>query len=312
MSAWISPGKKKPPVDLPEPSEGSDSANLGEVFCDWLDLTFDPSEDLAWLNPLVASIGGVVLDDSSFKLSNGGTIKHHKNRRWQRLSLSGRSLASFREFGYYNELLSCISRQPYKITRLDAAYDVAVDGSFIVADLWSRYEATGVNLNVFNTIPAGLILNKRFDGVTTGSFYAGNRRKHRIMARVYDKQNEVFERTKTLITARTRYEVTVKTDQATLRDASEPAVIFWHYASPALLQAPENVPVWSAGNPYLWESSPIAPQSVEDLLYRVMYGSGDLNAAMRICGASVESFEYLRKLCSLLISQRVSRLNPSR
>lgn len=312
MSAWLSPGKKKPPDDLLEPSEGSDSANLQEVFCDWLDLTFDPSEDLVWLNPLIAGIGGVLLDESCFKLSNGGTIKHQKNRRWQRLSLSGRALASFRGFSSFDELLSCISRQPYKITRLDAAYDVPVDGSVVVSELWGRYRASGVHLNVLNAVNAGLVLGKRFDGADTGTFYAGDRRKNRIMARVYDKQHEIFERTRSLVPPRTRYEVTVKTDQATLRDVAEPAALFWHYASPSLLQAPDNVPVWSPGNPYIWEPSKIEPQTLEDRLYRVVYGSGDLNAAMSICGASADAFEYLRKLCSLRISQRIDQLQPSR
>ncbi len=311
MSAWLSPGIKKPPVDFPEPCEGSAISNLGEVFCDWLDLTFDPSEDLTWLSSLLKSIGAVDLGDSCFKLSNGGTIKHQKNKRWQRLSLSGRSLASFREFSSFDELLSCISRQPYKITRLDAAHDVAVDASCVVSGLWERYRASGVYLNALNAVNAGLVLGKRFDGVDTGTFYAGDRRKNRVMARVYDKQHEIFERSKKLIGSLTRYEVTVKTDQATLRDVSAPAAIFWHYASPALLQAPVNVPVWVPGNPYVWEPSPIVPQSFEDRLHRVVYGSGDLNAAFALCGASAESFEYLRKLVSLLISQRVAQIRPS-
>lgn len=311
MSAWLSPGKKKPPDDLPEPLEGSDSANFGEVFCDWLDLTFDPSEDLQWLNPLIASIGGVGLDESCFKLSNGGTIKHQKNRRWQRLSLSGRALSAFRGFACFDELLSCIARQPYKITRLDAALDLSQDGSVVVSDLWFRYRASGVYLNALNAVNAGLVLGKRFDGADTGTFYAGDRRKNKIMARVYDKQHEIYERTKALVSPRTRYEVTVKTDQPTLRDVSQPAALFWHYASPSLLQAPDNVPAWSPGNPYVWEPSKIEPQSVEDRLHRAMYVSGDFNAAMSICGASVEAFEYLRKLCSLRISQRIDQLRPS-
>jgi len=310
MSAWLSPGNKKPPDELPEPCEGSDSSRLQEVFCDWLDLTFDPSEDLTWLSPLLNSIGAVDLGDSCFKLSNGGTIKHQKNRRWQRLSLSGRSLASFREFSCFNELLECVSRQPYKITRLDAAYDVPVDASAVVSGLWDRYRASGVRLNALNSVNAGLVLGKRFDGADTGTFYAGDRRKNRVMARVYDKQHEVFERSKALIAPLTRYEITVKTDQATLRDVSAPAAIFWHYASPALLQAPANVPVWVPGNPYVWEPSPIVPQSFEDRLHRVVYGSGDLNAAFALCGASAESFEYLRKLVSLRISQRVAQIQP--
>ncbi len=283
--------------------------DFGVPFCDWLDLTFSPTESLDWLDGLLSSLGASSTEPGVYLTPPGGVIKHQNGKRWQRLSVSGGSLMALRSMGLFSEFLRHVSGHPHKVTRLDAALDLPVDAAFIVSELWNKYRGTrGVWLNALNAVDASTILGPRFDGVETGTFYAGNRRKNKITARVYDKQHEVYDRRKVLIDSRVRYEVTVKTDQPTLRDAEDPTGIFWHYASPALLPAPDDVPPWSPGNPYVWKCSPVEPLSAEDRIQRVLYGTGDLNAAMRICGDSVAMFELLLKLSRLHILQRASKL----
>ena len=309
MSAWVRP-------DGGIPSSATASAGgllrlpeIGVVFCDWLDVTFNPAEDLSWLRPLLTSLGASEVETGKYSFSEGGVIKHQIGRRWQRLSISGTSLAVFRSYGLFSELLRCISQHPYKVTRLDAALDFAVDAAPIVSRLWAVYQSSELRLNLWNTLASHSYFGTRFDGAITGTFYAGNRRVNKITARVYDKQHEVYERTKQDIGFRIRYELTVKTDQVNLRDVDEPAAVFWHYMSPALLQPDSDVPVWVSGNPYVWGMPKIPPLSAEDRLYRVVYGTGDLNAAMAICGDSVGMFEYLLKLVRLRILGRASSLS---
>lgn len=280
----------------------------GVVFCDWLDTTFSPSEDLSWVSEFVSSAGGVLKDPGKYVFLQGGVIKHQTGKRWQRLSISGSALSVFRSFGLFDELLLRISAHSYKITRLDAAYDLCIDAAPIVLRLWDGYKGARLKLNAWNLIPVDVQLGTRFDGAITGTFYAGNYRVHKITARVYDKQHELRCKRRFETGPRIRYEITVKTDGPTLRDVSDPSALFWHYASPSLLKAPKDVPSWSPGNPYLWQGSQIAPKSLEDRLKGVVYGSGDLNAAIAICGDSLAMFEYLRKLVSLRISERASRL----
>lgn len=287
---------------LPLPGEGV-------VFCDWLDATFGPSEDLSWLPVLISSAGGVLKDAGKYVFPQGGVIKHQTGKRWQRLSISGGSLAVFRHFGLFDELLRSVSQHPYKITRLDAAYDLCADAAPLVSRLWDVYKGGTLKLNVWNSLPVSAELGTRFDGVLSGTFYAGNYRTQKITARVYDKQHEVYCKRRLIVSPRVRYEVTVKTDQPNLRDVSDPSALFWHYASPSLLKAPPDVLPWSSGNPYVWQCSKIVPKSIEERLRGVVYGTGDLNSAMAICGDSIYMFEYLRKLVSLRISERASRLS---
>lgn len=309
MTAWLPSNSGDATSGSVDAGERVQLPEVGVVFCDWLDLTFSPSEDLTWLSPLVASAGGVLADVGKYTFTQGGVIKHQIGKRWQRLSLSGNSLAVFRHYGLFGELLRSVSLHPHKVTRLDAAYDLAVDAAPLVMKLWDFYHSGGVNLNIWNTVKAQAYFNTRFDGVLTGTFYAGNRRVNKITARVYDKQNETFERTKCDIGSRIRYELTVKTDQVNLRDVSDPTAVFWHYVSPSLLKAPDNVPLWSPGNPFVWEGEKMPVLSAEDRLQRVVYGSGDLNAAMALCGDSLPMFELLLKLVRLRILGVSSKLD---
>lgn len=308
MTVWLSSALGGDSSGSADAGERVQLPEVGLVFCDWLDVTFSPAEDLAWLAPLITSAGGLLEDSGRYTFSQGGTIKHQIGKRWQRLSLSGASLGVFRHYGLFGDLLRSVSLHPHKVTRLDAAYDLAVDAAPIVMKLWDFYHSGGVKLNIWNTVKAQAYFNTRFDDVLTGTFYAGNRRVNKITARVYDKQSETFERTKCDIGSRIRYELTVKTDQVNLRDVSDPTAVFWHYMSPALLKAPSDAPPWSPGNPFVWEGEKIPALSVEDRLYKVVYGVGDLNAAMAICGDSAAMFDLLLKLVRLRVLQRASKL----
>lgn len=299
MAQWV----KNSPLPVSEGgfAELPHSPQVGVPFCDWLDVTFSPTESLSWVPSLVSSLGGSLVEVGFYQLPDGGVIKHQTGKRWQRLSISGSALSVFRAYGFMSELLAGIASHPHKVTRLDAAYDVAVDAAPVVAALWGKYRgaASELRLNVFNSVSASAVLGQRFDGVETGTFYAGNRKRNSVTARVYDKQHQAFEKLRLLIAPRVRYEVTVRTDQPTLRDVLEPAALFWHYASPALLPAPADVPVWVPGNPYVWQSDSKAVLSVEDRVLRVLHGSGDLNAAKRLCGASLDALQFLAKVLVL-------------
>ena len=97
------------------------------------------------------------------------------------------------------------------------------------------------------------ILRRRDDGLDTGTFYIGDRRKGGVTGRVYDKQAQLLEVEGITVPPRVRYEVTVKrTLPVTMRDAALPTELFWHVASPSLLQKPSTVHNW-------------VPSSIDDL-----------------------------------------------
>jgi hypothetical protein len=170
------------------------------------------------------------------------------------VSVSGKPLAYARAVGVFDELLCLLASAPHRVTRLDAALDVACDAAPVVGRLWRKYPRE-VRLTQ-KPVRTCMVSNTRFDGVVTGSFYGGQRGSPGVACVVYDKANEVFERQGEVIPFTARYEIRCgRTAGASLRDASSPESIFYEYASPALLRRPAGIPRWEKHEGFGWESS---------------------------------------------------------
>jgi hypothetical protein len=99
--------------------------------------------------------------------------------------------------------------------------------------------------------------------------YLGPRRGTARMV-VYDKQHERQSRKLPNIGPSTRYELRLRAASGvTLRDASDPAGVFWHYASPDFLPRPDGVPAWAPdGSGFDLERTP-PPLPGQRLLTRI-------------------------------------------
>lgn len=247
------------------------------IFCDWLDVTFGPSDaPYPELNRLLLHLGFEVLDtgDRSKMVylpgeNRGGRLELRQTARFDRVSISGAVCARLRELDAWAEVLSILSDQPHKVTRLDAAMDLAMDGADLVARMRERYPET-VNLGRKALRTTVMLKARLSDGRQTGTWYAGHRSAARLTARVYDKAFEVLERTGEEIPPRARIEVTARKDYgATLRDALEPAAIFWEAAAPAILPVPEVVPMRGDPVDTSWRVPPKAVEPAQLLARRV-------------------------------------------
>ena len=281
------------------------------VICDWLDVTYSPdSFPLDSMLVFLGSAGASCLSSeadskgglSSFLYSLGaGTVKYEKRPTWIRLSASGGALAALRSSGLFPEFLAILSDAPHTVTRLDAALDVAVDAPPVLRALHKLYPLA---CNLFRkSLPVSRIIAPREDGQQSGTLYIGHRTRAKATARVYDKALEVFERQGLLMPPTTRYEVTARREMGcTLRDASLPDRIFWHIASPVLLQAPDGVEPWESGWGGGWVSPPRPDRSAWDALRSKVQGSAELDglvALADLCGP--EGRRYLVRL----VCQRV-------
>lgn len=257
--------------------------------CDWLDVTYAPgtapvSSVAAVLNEsggecLAASDAGVL-----YRVGEG-ILKVDRKKQWERISASGGVLATLRCAGKFLDYLSALSDAPHTVTRLDAALDVEEDAPPIIAKLFERYPQTcplgrkGVEVQ--------MQLATRPDGARTGTFYAGHRQQVKASARVYDKQWEMLRKHGAEIPPRTRYEVTARREMGvTLRDAAHPDGIFWHIASPALLDAPANVEPWYPHGEG-WVAPPRDPLPPGQVLIRRVSESSELASLVELadrCG----------------------------
>lgn len=218
------------------------------VICDWLDVTHSIDDTpLSEVRLLLLSWDAEAAGPDFFRVGDGGAVKLEKRGTFTRVSLSGGAVSWLRSTGNWLSMLGLLASSPHRVTRLDAAYDVPVDGADVIAAMRRRFRSGEVRLGR-KALKTTCLLAVRPDGRETGTWYAGHRSNARATARVYDKAWERLQKAGVAVPPCTRYEVTVKKDYgATLRDAAEPERLFWHVAAPALLEAPEGVPAWDAG-----------------------------------------------------------------
>lgn len=242
------------------------------IICDYLDVTYSPSE-APWpsINRLLLSAGfdAESSDRSSFTYRLGrAVVKFGPSRGSLRASFSGAACAALREQGTWSDMLSELSSVPHRVTRVDAALDLSIDGADMVDLMRQRYPSGQVNLRR-KAVATSLVLAVRPDGRETGTWYAGRHTKARFTARVYDKAWQLLQKYGETIPPRTRVEVTASGGDsgATLRDAADPAALFWHLASPAILDAPEGAPVWTPNSDLGWVA-PAKPFDPAALLKR--------------------------------------------
>lgn len=230
------------------------------VFCDWLDVTFSPDcSPYPGLNRLLLSAGFDVdsSDRSTFVYSHQsfpqGKLVMGPSRATFRVSASGAICAALRSLDIWHDYLSELATAPHKVTRLDAAVDVPIDGADMVQLMRDRYPSGEVNLRR-KAVRTSVILEVRPDGRESGSWYAGRRSRARFTARVYDKALEALSKRGWLMPPTSRIEVTAAGSDAgaTLRDASMPAALFWHIAAPAIVTAPEDAPMWVPNTDCHW------------------------------------------------------------
>ena len=227
----------------------STSVEAGSVFCDWLDVTTPPAEEYrlrSELVPMLCAAGCEKVNDDLLRF-NGGTVKFIANSKWFKVGLSGQVIALLRMSRLWESLLSVIGEGPHRVTRVDAAVDLPLDGADAIQELQAAYPRGEVRLSQ-RPVRVSELLSTRQDGRKTGTWYVGHRGKTEVTCRVYDKANEALEKRGELMPPTTRCELTVcKGVSPTLRDAAQPERLFWHYMSPAVLRRPEGVPEWDSG-----------------------------------------------------------------
>ena len=265
------------------------SSRAPEVFTDWLDVTFSPNDcPTSQLRRLLLSLGFRVdfSDDRKTVYSvpayssapSDGKLFLETGSSWCRASASGDVCAYLRAVGAWMDYLSELSSSPHKVTRLDAAMDLAMDGADLVAAMRARYPSGEVSLGR-KAIRTSTFLNVRADGRETGTWYAGHRSRARVTCRVYDKAHQMLEKYGYLLPPTGRVEITGRDGSGvTLRDAAEPTAFFWHVSSPALLKAPEGIPMWQPNSDLGWTSQPREFNAVAFLQRRLEALAPELDA----------------------------------
>lgn len=226
--------------------------NPGVVFCDALTVTV-PQDHYAELLPGLEAVLDRVLCESPepgvYLCSSGGWVKTGSRSGVSWVQASGGVLGALRDVGAFSDYLWLFPSFPYRVTRLDATLDVVTTPSPVLVDLYNKGFAGELSLTRKRIKPRSV--ECRFspafydESAHTGTVYLG-KRSAEVRLTVYDKRQEVYAKTrKDIGQMLLRYELRV-TDKmgASLKDAQEPASMFWHFVSPDILAAPAGVDVW--------------------------------------------------------------------
>lgn len=286
-----------------------------EVFCDWLDVTYGPTDcPYPELNLLLLSAGlEVTYSDHSSRTyavptrdpsQRGALLVEHRSS-FARVSLSGGICEYLRQQGCWEEALHVLATSPHRVSRLDATLDLSMDGADLVDSMRRRHSAGSVTLTR-KSLPTTCMLSVRADGRESGTWYAGHRTRARVTARVYDKALQMLEKYGCLVSPTARVEITIR-EGATLRDAVEPTACFWHYAAPAILKAPEGVPVWNPNSELGW-TGPVREFDPALVLRRRVEGLAEIDALLDVADQlGPKGRDYLASL----LQQRVKSSSPA-
>jgi len=230
-------------------------ARVSEVFCDRVDITV-PCEEWLGLRADISqefdAIGmGLEVDAERVVLwrapGTTGTVKASRMGLVWAIGCSGAVCAGLRAVGRFNAYLAAFGARPHRVTQIHASMDLPLDGPAVVASVAESGRAGHLSLTRKRIRPQAvttLLAPRVSDGALTGTVYCGTPQADARMC-VYDKQEERLSRGLPDVGPLTRYELRLKSKIGLcLRDASEPAAVFWHHVSPSFLPLPSGAPAW--------------------------------------------------------------------
>jgi len=273
---------------------------VGRPFCDYLNVSvpvehsdslreavlpalhssgqFQESGDVLMFYTLGTRKGQVVLVPS-------GTVKFGRRGKVATLSTSGAALGVLRASGALPEYLSAIGSLPHRVTMLHATADFHVSDvpGAVRAVKDSAYRGE-LSLTRKKIQPSQChhIFGVDFEGNETGTVYLGQRANADVWAKVYDKGHQQVCAGYAHGGSIARVEVAVMSDVgATLRDASDPSDLFFHFAGRSLVEAPPEFSGWLAhGEGYVLGER--VERTLFERLDRFLENSRDIHTAAKM------------------------------
>ena len=270
------------------------------------------------LRPVVSAISGVsaMSTGNGWVFPSGGLIqaRSRSGSPVAVVSASGAALAVLRSVRAYTDYLRVLSSDIHRLTRLDIALDVLVDAPPLLETLYSRAKAGGVSLTRKALNPVRHVSRWQSPdsaGLDTGTVYLGGKTAE-VRARVYDKRLERIASGFPDPGPWLRAELTVTSAMGiSLKDAWEPAPVFWHFMTRALegiISRPSDVSPWVPGtDKFVIDGDRVGfalpPRSVLDPVQRLerrLEHSSDLQdlceLARSIRGGAILVYRRLRRL----------------
>jgi len=288
------------------------------VFTDYLSVTFSPlsnpsDELLSFLCNCgyeVDDMGGSSTTKFTFPADPlRGKISIKIQSNFVLVSCTGKAIQYLQKLSQWNNLLSIFSNHPHSVTRLDAAMDVPRDFVSVLRGINRKYPNHRFSFGRKIRKITETLAPRDSDNQLSGTCYFGKRRDE-VNACIYDKSLELMEKFKVEIPTTTRYELRFRaTVGITLKDASEPSSLFWHYGHHLLLKKPSGVSEWVSGGEYIgWEHKIDKPLPYEQMVNSIQYSKSIDSWLILAQGVGKDGGKILKKLVTERIDVEFARL----
>lgn len=281
---------------------------MSDVFCDKLNLSFPPEYGAEVRSMLgeVFDMAGAHLDiTGKYRFATNGTADVKLRYGVLTAGLSGAALAAVRAAGLYRDLLAGVVQFPHKVTQIHVSMDVEQYAPPILEKVYQVAKAGKVHLSRKAIRPGVVRYLKGVNewGHDTGTVYLGSK-KAECYGYVYDKQKERLDNALEHIGPLTRFEMgATHKFGVSLRDAELPSSLFYHLASPGLLDRPQGVAEWYPGA-LGFKLPPRVPALPAQRLIRLLESSPDIRRALELAEQiGPEGMAYLHRRLDTLHDQ---------
>lgn len=226
---------------------------MDKPFLDYVQFTYPHDMVDAALDELSTIFDAAMLDLADtglYRCASGGVVKRNRFASVTGLAYSGQAIAHFKALGLWGKLLSAVESGPDRnISMIHATLDIPTAAPPLVNALYRRVRTSGIQLGR-KRIPSGQC-RKYFspdgDGNDTGTVYFG-RSNLDASGKMYDKRHERIQKGYADPGPLTRIELHISGRSGlTMADVVDPESVFYHYASPALVERPGQVKPWRPG-----------------------------------------------------------------
>lgn len=224
---------------------------IATPFCDYLNLTspLDNKEAISTaIQPYLDTLGMSEEVEGLFREPlRGGTFKIHPRGKVCIFGCSGAFLDALRGQGLFNQFLAEFAAFDHRVSMMHVTCDYGVDAPPVISAVYALAKSGGLHLTrkAVNVRHVTQVNSPGHDGRDTGTVYLGSKKNSDVWAKVYDKGHEAWSKRGEILGQVVRVEVAVQSDVgATLRDASRPSDIFYHFAARSLVQPSPDFAGW--------------------------------------------------------------------
>ena len=280
-------------------------------FCDYLNIT-SPKENqddiMDKIRFYLDYLGCLEEQQGTFKLSGGfGTFKVYVRGHVSIFSASGGFLDALRIRNLYDSYLMVFFHFPHRISMLHATCDFRVDAPEYVAAAYNDAISGEFYLTRKSIDPKNVsrLVSQDQDGRETGTVYIGNRANSDVWAKVYDKRQERLRKGYESPLPLLRIEIAVQSDiRASLKDASNPHDIFYHYAQNSLVTPPVGFKGWESYGSSFEIDKPKSNLTTWGRLWGIIENSNDIKRVIDL--AIADYGEDALKEINKLVAKRLT------